>query len=290
MARLERIIERLELKEFQLRTLLEVSKAINNNVGREELLRLFERVMRDELGITRLSLYERVDRWERILSYGNDARDPAVDAEQLFGAFTEIQTISSEIEGRLGAFDVAIPVFHRDKPLAFLLIGDIDEEEQRMSPVVKHLNFVQTLANLVAVALENRRMAALQLQQERDNRDLELAAQMQQQLIPAELPGAPRLQAAAWYLPHRLIGGDYYDLLHLGQQRYLACVADVSGKGVAAALLMSNFPAPVRASLHRADDLEGCIRHLNERVYASARGERFITFFAGLIDMERGSI
>jgi sigma-B regulation protein RsbU (phosphoserine phosphatase) len=290
MARLERIIERLELKEFQLRTLLDVSKAINNNVGRDELLRLFERIAHGELGITRLSLYERTDHWERILSYGHDARDAAIDAEQLFGTFTDIQTINAEIEGRLGAFDVAVPVYHRDKPLAFLLIGDIDEEEQRMSPVVKHLNFIQTLANLVAVALENQRMAGRQLQQELDRRDLVLAAQMQQQLIPAELPRTDRIEAAAWYQPHRLIGGDYYDLLPLGDERYLACVADVSGKGVAAALLMSNFQAQVRAALPHNNDLDRLIRHLNERVFANARGERFITFFAGLIDLRAGTL
>jgi sigma-B regulation protein RsbU (phosphoserine phosphatase) len=290
MARLERIIERLELKEFQLRTLLEVSKAINNNVGREELLRLFERVVREELGITRLSLYERVERWERVLSFGNADRDPAVDAEQLFGTFTDIQTINSDIEGRLGAFDVAIPVFHRDKPLAFLLIGDIDEDEQRMSPVVKHLNFVQTLANLVAVALENRRMAALQLQQERDSRDLELAAQMQRMLVPKDLPGSDRLEAAAWYQPHRQVGGDYYDLIDLGEGRYLACVADVSGKGIAAALLMSNFQATLRASAARINDLAELAHHLNAQVWASARGERFVTLFLAIIDTRANRI
>lgn len=290
MARLERIVERLELKEFQLRTLLDVSKAINNNVGREDLLQLFERIVRDELGITRLSLYERTEGWERVLSYGNRDRDPAVDAEQLFGTFTDIQTINSDIEGRLGAFDVAIPVFHRDRPLAFLLIGDIDEEEQRMSPVVKHLNFIQTLANLVAVALENRRMAERQLQQERDRRDMELAAQVQKQLIPAELPRTEALQAAAWYLPHRMIGGDYYDLIPLGDDRYLACVADVSGKGIPAALLMSNFQATLRASVPGMQDLEQLVHHLNARVFSSARGERFITLFAGILDLRNRSI
>lgn len=287
MARLERIVERLELKEFQLRTLLEVSKSINNNVDRDELLRLFERIVRDELGITRLSLYEHTDRWERILSYGNASADTPIDAEQLFGTFTDIQTISSEVEGRMGAFDVAVPVFHRDRPLAFLLIGDIDEEEQRMSPVVKHLNFIQTLTNLVVVALENRRMARAQLQQERDNRDLELAAQMQRLLVPKDLPRTDRLEAAAWYQPHRLIGGDYYDLFPVGPDRYAACVADVSGKGIAAALLMSNFQATLRASASRIDDLTKLIHHLNDQVWSSARGERFITLFLGIIDLER---
>ncbi|MBK7944381.1 MAG: PP2C family protein-serine/threonine phosphatase [Flavobacteriales bacterium] len=290
MARLERIVERLELKEFQLRTLLDVSKAINNNVGRDELLQLFERLVKEELGITRLSLYERTNGWARILHYGSGDRDLAIDAEQLFGAFMDIQTISADIEGRMGAFDVAVPVFHRDKPLAFLLIGDIDEEEQRMSPVVKHLNFIQTLSNLVVVALENRRMAERQLQQERDNRDLELAAQMQRMLVPKDLPHSHRLEAAAWYQPHRQIGGDYYDLIELSDGRYMACVADVSGKGISAALLMSNFQATLRASARRIADLKDLVTHLNTEVWASARGERFVTFFLAILDFNDGRI
>ena len=284
MARLERIVERLELKEFQLRTLLDVTKAINNTVERAELLALFEHIVKDELGITRLSLYERTDRWQRVLSFGNE-REQTVDVEQIFGAFKDIQVIGSENAGSLGAFDVAVPVYHRDKPLAFLLIGDIDEEEQRMSPGVKHLNFIQTLTNLVVVAMENRRLAQQQLQQVRDKRELELAAQMQQLLIPKDLPNTTHLQASAWYQPHQLVGGDYYDLLPLGEDRYLVCVADVSGKGIAAALLMSNFQATLQASVTAIDDLEKLVHALNDRVFASARGERFITLFIGVLDL-----
>lgn len=288
MARLERIVERLELKEFQLRSLLDVTKAINNSVDRTELLALFEHIVKDELGITRLTLYERTDRWERILAYGTDGREQALEVEQVFASFKDIQTIGSENTGSLGAFDVAVPVYHRDKPLAFLLIGDIDEEEQRMSPVVKHLNFIQTLTNLIVVAMENRRLAEQQLQQVRDNRELELAAQMQQLLIPKDLPNTTRIQAAAWYQPHRLVGGDYYDLIALGDDRYVVCVADVSGKGIAAALLMSNFQATLQATVAQVDDLERLLHGLNERVFASARGERFITLFLGHVDLRAG--
>ncbi|MEO8589232.1 MAG: PP2C family protein-serine/threonine phosphatase [Flavobacteriales bacterium] len=285
MARLERIVERLELKEFQLRALLDVTKAINNTVDRVELLRLYENIVREELGITRLMLYERTDRWERILAFGTNAGGTEVDVEQAFSTYKDIQVIGSDSAGSLGAFDVAVPVYHRDKPLAFLLIGDIDEEVQRMSPTVKHLNFIQTLTNLIVVAMENRRMAEQQLLQERDKRDLELAAQMQSMLVPKDLPNNARVEAAAWYQPHRLVGGDYYDLIELNSDELVVCVADVSGKGIAAALLMSNFQATLRALVTHTDDLPMLLRMLNERVFANARGERFITLFIGRIDL-----
>ena len=159
MARLERIIERLELKEFQLKALLEVTKAINDTQDRDALLKLYETIIREDLGITRLMLFERTDKWERIIAFGNDVDQVEMDVESAIGNFADIQVIGSESTGSMGAFDVAVPVYHRGKPLALLVIGDIDEEEQRMRRTVKHLNFIQTLTNLIVVALENRRLA-----------------------------------------------------------------------------------------------------------------------------------
>ena len=285
MARLERIIERLDLKEFQLKSLLEVTKAINNTEDRDALLKLYERIIREDLGITRLMLFEHTDKWERIIAFGNDLDSVVMDIDKAFGSYKEIQTIGSESTGSLGAFDVAVPVFHRGKPLAFLLIGDIDEEEQRMSPTVKHLNFIQTLTNLIVVALENRRMALQELAQVRSKRELELAAEMQSMLVPDDLPHTDLIDAAGWYQPHSEVGGDYYDLISLGDDRYVACVADVSGKGIAAALLMSNFQAHLSASVTHSTDLEQLVHDLNTKVHRNARGERFITLFIGVIDL-----
>lgn len=286
MARLERIIERLELKEFQLRALLDVTKAINNNVDQGELLALYEHIVRQELGITRLSLYQHTEGWVRMLAYGQELHTPEPDPELLLRSFTDIQVIGAEHGAGLGAFDVAVPVYHRGRPLAFLLIGDIDEEEQRMSPTVKHLNFIQTLTNLILVAMENKRMARQELQQERDRRELELAAEMQSMLVPQVLPHHERFTAAAWYQPHRQVGGDHYDIIAKGPDRWVLALADVSGKGMAAALLMSNFQAALQALVQYHDaGLEELVRKLNDKVHSSARGERFITLFLAEFDL-----
>ncbi len=285
MARLERIAERLELKEFQLRALLDVTKAINNNMEEVELVELYRSIVQEQLGITRLMLHVNSDGWRTVLTYGTSEQMAPSDIEQAAVWYKDIQVIGSGDPGSLGAFDVAVPVHHRDKPLAFLLIGDIDEEEQRMSPTVKHLNFIQTLTNLIVVAMENRRMAREDLMRERDKRELELAAEMQAMLIPDRLPNEGTLRAAGWYQPHRQVGGDYYDLFKTTQDKVVFCVADVSGKGIAASLLMSNFQATLRAlAQHGEEPLQAMIQGLNQRVYSNARGERFITLFLGRFD------
>ncbi len=291
MTRLDRITERLNLKEFQLRALLDVTKAINSNLQREALLKLYGGFMREELGITRLMLFEHGNGWRCAHAYGADQVQTQVDVRPLIDVYKDIQFVGSSEEALISGFDIAVPVFHLDQPLALLLIGDIDEEERRVSPAVKHMNFIQTLTNLIVVALENKRLGKLALQQERDKRELELAAEMQNMLIPRDLPNDASVQAAAWYLPHRQVGGDYYDLLRVSEHELVLCVADVSGKGMAAALLMSNFQATLRAMLmHGYEQLDVLVRELNKLVMDRARGERFITLFIGVVDTRAGML
>lgn len=289
MTRLTRLTERLNLKEFQLRALLDVTKAINNNEDSRELLRLYADIMNGELGITRLMYFEHDGDWSCVQALGTDGEDRVPHVADFMRDCRDIQFIGDKDAAGLGRFDIAIPVFHRDRALALLLIGDIDDEEQRMSPTVKHLNFIQTLTNLIAVALENKRFAKRALAQERDRRELELAAEMQQMLIPKDLPNDGRFQAAAWYQPHQQVGGDYYDVIRTGPDEVVLCVADVSGKGIAAALLMSNFQATLRAMVQRErGPLDVLVRELNANVLERARGERFITLFIGRVDLRTG--
>ncbi|HRN35954.1 MAG TPA: SpoIIE family protein phosphatase [Flavobacteriales bacterium] len=292
MAHLQRLTERLNLKEFQLRALLDITKAINNNEPKEELLQLYADFIHKELGIERLKYFEQDGGWHCVLSQGDEG--PALEAgvEAYMRDHREIEFIGSGDEQGVGRFDIAIPVLHRGLPLALLLIGDVDDDEdRRMSPTVKHLNFLQTITNLIAVAMENKRMAKQELVQERNRRELELAAEMQQMLVPRNLPNDAWMEAAAWYQPHHQVGGDFYDVVQTGPAERVLCVADVSGKGMAAALLMSNFQATLRATLQRnAGPLDRLVRELNTNVMERARGERFITCFIGRVNLETGTM
>jgi sigma-B regulation protein RsbU (phosphoserine phosphatase) len=288
MTRLDRLTERLNLKEFQLRALLEVTRTINGNPGREELLHLFGHILREDLGVTRLMLFEHGEGWRCAHHFGAEPHQVQVDVRPIAERYSDIQYLGSTDTAGLEGFDIAVPVHHRDRALALLLIGDLDEEERRVSPAVKHLNFIQTITNLVAVALENRRLQKAALQQERDRRELELAAEMQGMLIPRALPDDAQVQAAAWYQPHRQVGGDYYDLFMAGPERMVICVADVSGKGMAAALLVSNFQATLRAMFGAEPPLERALPDLNKLVMDRARGERFITAFLAVADLGTG--
>jgi sigma-B regulation protein RsbU (phosphoserine phosphatase) len=77
------------------------------------------------------------------------------------------------------------------------------------------------------------------------------------------------------------VGGDYYDFIEVNEKEFIFCMADVSGKGIPAALLMSNFQANLHALIDHTKSLTDLVKSLNEKVYKSAKGEKFITFFIG---------
>jgi sigma-B regulation protein RsbU (phosphoserine phosphatase) len=187
---------------------------------------------------------------------------------------------------------VIIPVFHKDEPVAYVLIGDIDEEQQGISPIIKHLKFIQTITNIIVVAIENKRLYQESLEKEVLRKELEVASKMQSMLIPStdSLPKNPYLNVATYYKPHSQVGGDYYDFMALNDQEYGFCIADVSGKGVSAAILMSNFQANLRALFKSKLSLINMVKELNELVNASAHGEKFITFFIAKYNIKNKSI
>jgi len=169
------------------------------------------------------------------------------------------------------------------------LIGDIDEEAEGISPTIKHLHFIQTISNVIIVAIENIRLHKESLRQEAMRKELELASRIQRMLIPenSTLPQNKHIRFTAFYHPHFSVGGDYYDCISLNNNEFGFCIADVSGKGISAAILMSNFQANLRALFSDEITLDQLVNRLNTRVMASAKGEKFITLFIGKYIVDR---
>ena len=144
-----------------------------------------------------------------------------------------------------------------------------------------HLNTIRALSNIVVSALENKRLYKKSLEQEILKKELEVASRMQAMLIPSvdALPNNDFLRVNVFYKPHQMVGGDYYDFLKLNDYEYGFCIADVSGKGIPAAILMANFQANIRILFKRSVSLKHLVNELNENVNENVRGDSFVTFF-----------
>ncbi len=121
-----------QVKDIKLNSLLEITKAINNNFSTEQLLELFENVLENELGISRLVLFsnEGDGGWKCLLKYGVGNEYNDIDIKRDLLPIKEIGTINFSKKTLNKSFEVVVPVFHKSEPLAYVLIGDLEEKVQ----------------------------------------------------------------------------------------------------------------------------------------------------------------
>jgi sigma-B regulation protein RsbU (phosphoserine phosphatase) len=116
-------------------------------------------------------------------------------------------------------------------------------------------------------------------QLEMQEQELQRAREIQQSLLPKEIPQLPGFQVAGAWLPARTVGGDYYDVMRLGENKIGVCIADVVGKGVSAALLMANVQATVRAFARESESPAWVCDRVNKVLCGNIADGKFVTFF-----------
>jgi sigma-B regulation protein RsbU (phosphoserine phosphatase) len=271
--------------KFKLELILKITQAINENLSVEELLQQYKQILLKELKIGKIAVYKFNSQWEKLLVSGiSQECIDQIKVDEHLSSFTEITYLSHDLPKVFWSFDFIIPVFHKDLVLAYILIGDLDEEMEGMSPAIKHLSFIQTISNIIIVAMENKRLYKQSLIQEAIKKEMELASRIQNLLIPNQnrLPQNQYISTCAYYQPHFEIGGDYYDFINFNDEELGFCIGDVSGKGIPAALIMSNFQATLRALFRPETPLDQLMIQLNQKVCEHSISEKFITFFIGI--------
>lgn len=276
-------------KEFKLNSLLEITTAINANAGVERLTEIYSFILKEQLGFSRFILLTKQDDevWDLLIKKGVRGKLLDIDVEKELARFREITFIASSSSEVLRAFDIVIPVFHKEMPLAYLLLKVNTPVDFYREDTHNNLGFIQTLTNIIVVAIENKIMAKQRVIQERIKKELEVASEMQKLLFPSDLPSNKQMDISAKYIPRHEVGGDYYDFIPLGNNEFIMCIGDVSGKGIGAAMLMANFQATLRTLfIYQKYDLDFLLTELNEKVMKNAKGEKFITFFIAHFNAE----
>ncbi len=275
----DELIRLLLKRQSELNSLLEVTRAINKNTSTTLLIQMLEVILQSYLHVGRFRfLIEKDSNYACISKYGGQIEQTGV-LSKACATLSKIKApapLANNPNEVLNKYDYFIPIYHKSKALAYALIGDFNTSGEMLN---NDLNFIQTLVNVVVVALENKKLFKERLQSERLQREMELAAEVQNMLIPLRVHKETAVEIGARYLPHQNIGGDYFDFIRLNENEFLWCIADVSGKGVSAALLMANFQATLHAWTAVEDDLTNIVERLNQKVIENTKGERFITLF-----------
>ncbi|MFM2224436.1 MAG: hypothetical protein RJA07_638 [Bacteroidota bacterium] len=267
----------LKAKQLQIDSLLALTRAVNTNTKEADLYELYELFLRNQMHIAQVILYYHREHWECVCIYGTEKIVQHQIVQQQFIYNKEVRNLEEKpIEGTEN-FNYLIPVFHKSQALAFALISHIAPDEY--GTIEEKLNFIQTITNIIVSAIENKRLFKKQLLQHAYKKEMDLARQIQGMLIPNKLPLSEKVTMDAVYLPHQEVGGDYYDFVELNDEKIAFCIADVSGKGVPAALLMSNFQATLRTLAKQNYTTEKLIIALNKRICEVTRNESFVTLF-----------
>lgn len=181
------------------------------------------------------------------------------------------------------AVSIAVP----GRRLGVLAVADKESRDGRVLDFTPgDARLLSLFANQAAAAIETTRLHRAAIEKERIERELELAAAIQRQILPRELPQIPGLELAGATLPTRQVGGDYFDLFPLSRGRLGFVVADVSGKGIPAALLVSTVHAAIHLQIEASDTIVELVSRIDRHLQRFSAAHKFLTLFFGLVEPE----
>ncbi|MFN4242255.1 MAG: SpoIIE family protein phosphatase [Tepidisphaerales bacterium] len=183
----------------------------------------------------------------------------------------------SEREGIVSMLSVGMK--YKGKPIGVMRV--YTEKEQTFSPL--RIELLKAVAAQAAAAIENARLLEETLEAQRLEKQVEMAADVQKRMIPSTPPPFPAADVSAVYVPCYELGGDFYDFIPLGEESLGMAVADVSGKGVAASLIMAAVRSALRAQTDNVYYLHEVVRRINAMLCRDTLPTEFVTLFYGVL-------
>ncbi len=278
----------LALKRLEADAMLDVMRSINHDeLNIAALCVVARNVLIAQLGVRRMIfLYQVRDRWEEGMRHGFEALGQE--------ALTELGNLrkTSPIGEASPALETAgveyvVPIINRGQPKAYFLISEFADTEVEAQ---NDLIFIETLGSLLSIAIRNKELFQEKVEQEFLRKELEVAETIQKQLLISDFDRFREFDVHALNLAHHGVGGDFYDIIKKEKGTTFLCIADVSGKGIGAALLMSNLQANLRALCAQYSDLIDIVCELNRILYNITTGEKFVTLFMAKVDTQQKTI
>jgi sigma-B regulation protein RsbU (phosphoserine phosphatase) len=223
-------------------------------------------------------------------TFGGDARQRLAVEDPQIEALIRAK-LPADVDFLPGAsYLMGLPFGTEDRPQGLLIVAD-KESRTGVGPFPDaDRRSLSLFANQAAIALETAHLHRQALEKERLERELDLAADIQRRLLPTVFPRLEGFELAGWSRPARHVGGDYYDLLRLPGDRVAAILADVSGKGLPAALMVSTVHSALRLLVDQVDVGPELVRRLNHHIAESSAPNKFITLMLAELDPTRNEV
>lgn len=289
---LQRLNKELDHKIHQMNTLFDLSKELAATLQKEKIIRLITLSLMGQLGISKFAIFiKENEEMKKIIARSMDN----IDCNYLGNIcylkrpilIDEVKNNSHKKVLKKNKIKAVIPMVSQDEVKGFLLLGE------RLSDKIysqSELEFLYSLSNIAIISLENARLFAEAIEKQKMEDELIIAKGIQQGLFPKNLPKHKTLDIAAINIPSKIVGGDYYDVIELGDEKFALAIADVSGKGMPAALLMASIQAMFHTLIKLNIPLSELVKKINELIYDNTSTDRFITFFLCVLDLKDKTI
>lgn len=286
---LRNVNRRLDTKIQEMNTLFEISREMNTTFEAADILRVLSYALMGQLRVLRYAVFTNDGSGLRPVVVRNpdfsENAECTLRLQELRETihFSERRAPESDCERWLHAsgFTTVIPMLSQNQPRGVLCLG------QRVGGATfdhSELEYLHALANITISALENARLVTDTIEKQRMEKELSVAKTIQKGLLPRRIPTPEGYEIAGINESSQQVGGDYYDVITLSEHEYALAIADVSGKGVPASLLMANVQAALRTIAPLRLPLPESTARINTLIHSNTGADKFITFFWGILD------
>ncbi|MFH1943445.1 MAG: SpoIIE family protein phosphatase [bacterium] len=282
---IQKVNRNLDRKIQALNTIFDIGRELNTTLDEKKIASLMSFAVMGELLVNKCAVFtKREGRMESLVAKGVD---PLIEGSADLCEISE--PVLLEQAKRFGdyknlGFSALVPMRIQDETKGLMAIGPkISGAEFNEAD----LEFLKTLGNQAMTSLENARLFEETLEKQRMEEELNLARNMQRALLPSALPVLKDYEIAGLNIPSRQVGGDYYDVITVSDNLYGITIADVSGKGAGAALLMANLQASLRALASAEMSIGDMVARINNLIHQNTALDKYITFFYGQLNTEK---
>ncbi|MFA6469785.1 MAG: GAF domain-containing SpoIIE family protein phosphatase [Bacteroidota bacterium] len=278
----------LDEKVHQLKTLFELAKEFGGVLEQDKLLKLFSLTLMGQVGTSRYAICLKSGKSIYSKISGEYLETDKAAIFELVKTPVSVTAIPERKQYKVLRSHLAkekivalVPLQMQNEVQGVLCLG---ERLRGGNYSESNLEFIFSLANLAFVSLENSRLFNEAIEKKKLESELLIAREIQQGLLPRTLPDITGFEIAAVNISSKQVGGDYYDVIPTDDGKYMIAIADVSGKGTPASLLMANVQATVHALVPFNLPLSTATARINDLIYRNTGSDKFITFFWGALD------
>lgn len=284
--KLKEVNRNLDAKVNQLSSLFDLSKEFSSILEEERVGKLLVYSIIGQLLVTRFAVITCSEEGYEIL-------ETRISKEVLTNIFATCDKdsfstilIKSDVQKKFPelfklGIELIIPMQIKSVTKGIILLGS---KSTKMQFTQSDIEYISSIGGIAIIAIENGRLFKDALEKQRLEKDLEIAQNIQRNLLPDKIPTFNNFEIAAVNQSARQVGGDYYDIIKLDKERTLFAIADVSGKGVQAALLMANLQAFLQSISKQNIGLNEASNLINDLVSENTTDGSFITFFWGIVN------